>query len=228
MPLTQVQGQMLSGSNNTTTTIQSNGTTAITIDSSQNVGIGTASPLAKLQIKTATNVNGAFTTSGNDSTGVQLYGYNDSGASLIPVWANGSYLGFSTGNTERMRITSGGNLLVGTTSNPNNSQLVVNGQIATKNINGGLNTALNVTTGGAAGNFGVAGLVLVQAGIPNHAFWDLVLAQSFGTISVLGSATFGSPSTRTYSGNGAGGIQVSLSGGTSGTYTINYIQITGT
>ena len=44
MALTQVQGQMLSGSSNTTTTIQSNGTTAITIDSSQNVGIGTSSP----------------------------------------------------------------------------------------------------------------------------------------------------------------------------------------
>ena len=44
MPLTQVQGGMLAGSTNTTTTIQSNGTTAITIDSSQNVGIGTSNP----------------------------------------------------------------------------------------------------------------------------------------------------------------------------------------
>jgi hypothetical protein len=40
MALTQVQGGMLAGSTNTTTTIQSNGTTAITIDSSQNVGVG--------------------------------------------------------------------------------------------------------------------------------------------------------------------------------------------
>jgi hypothetical protein len=49
MALTQVQGGMLAGSTNTTTTIQSNGTTAITIDSSQDVGIGNASPYAKLQ-----------------------------------------------------------------------------------------------------------------------------------------------------------------------------------
>jgi hypothetical protein len=37
MALTQVQSSMLNGSTNTTTTIQSNGTTAISIDSSQNV-----------------------------------------------------------------------------------------------------------------------------------------------------------------------------------------------
>jgi hypothetical protein len=41
MALTQVQGGMLAGSSSTVTTIQSNGTTAITIDASQNVGIGT-------------------------------------------------------------------------------------------------------------------------------------------------------------------------------------------
>jgi len=50
MALTQVQGGMLAGSTNTTTTIQSNGTTAITIDSSQKVGIGTTTPTTNLQV----------------------------------------------------------------------------------------------------------------------------------------------------------------------------------
>lgn len=57
MALTQVQGGMLAGSTNTTTTIQSNGTTAITIDTSQNVGIGTSSPSQKLDVAGDTRVS---------------------------------------------------------------------------------------------------------------------------------------------------------------------------
>ena len=63
MALTQVQDQMFSGSTNTTTAIQSNGTTAITIDASQNVGIGTASPSYKLDV----NGQGAIRPTSGDS-----------------------------------------------------------------------------------------------------------------------------------------------------------------
>jgi hypothetical protein len=77
MPLTQIQGQMLSGSNNTTTTIQSNGTTAITIDSSQNVGIGTSSPTGKLNVVTDNTHNGGATF---DSTGTTQVWMRDTDA----------------------------------------------------------------------------------------------------------------------------------------------------
>ena len=76
MPLTQVQGGMLAGSTNTTTTIQSNGTTAITIDSSQNVGIGTTGPSAKLMAVQSNPTRGIiarFNNSGSSSqTGAQI------------------------------------------------------------------------------------------------------------------------------------------------------------
>ena len=96
--------------------IYTGGSVRMTIDSAGFVGIGTQTPLAKFQVKTATNVNAAFTTSGNDSTGIQIYGYNDAGSALIPFWSNGSYLGFSTGSTERMRIDSNGAVCIGTTA----------------------------------------------------------------------------------------------------------------
>lgn len=109
MALTQVQGQMLSGSTSTTTAIQSNGTTAITIDASQNVGIGTTSPSAKLHVdgtgnqyfrlSSSTNANfmQSFCLSG--STGVEyksVYRFVDTDAG------------------ERMRITSVGKVGIGT------------------------------------------------------------------------------------------------------------------
>jgi hypothetical protein len=138
MALTQVQGGMLAGSTNTTTTIQSNGTTAITIDSSQNVGIGTSSPTvvldaystgtttARVRVTGTTNyaMLQAVNSGGNlycalDSSTGSAFGVGNYSAVL---W-NGanSPLVFATNNAERMRILSGGALLVGTTAEPNNA-----------------------------------------------------------------------------------------------------------
>jgi hypothetical protein len=101
-----------------------NGTTAVTIDTSQNVGIGTTSPSAKL------NING-----GGSTAKINTLDTFDGGASLS-TWmkvgrragtGNNSYIntshdgsdavdaltfafGTSGTGTERMRITSGGNL----------------------------------------------------------------------------------------------------------------------
>jgi len=100
-----------------------NGTTAVTIDTSQNVGIGTSSPNAPLDVIQKTS----------DSTyALQLRGYTTGAdgtrtANIRAVdssagnWANmGSYatswIWNYQGAAERMRIDSSGNLLVGTTS----------------------------------------------------------------------------------------------------------------
>jgi hypothetical protein len=76
------------------------GTTAVTIDASQNVGIGTSSPGGKLGISGA---------------GPVTFRINDTNTNNWDI-TNNSYLSFTRGSTEAMRIDSSGNLLVGYTS----------------------------------------------------------------------------------------------------------------
>lgn len=87
------------------------GATSMTITSTGNVGIGTTAPSQKLEVN-----NGASTSYvlvygrsrnlylGQDSTGAAIYSGGDA-----PMY-------FATNDTERMRITSGGNVGIGTTS----------------------------------------------------------------------------------------------------------------
>ena len=87
-------------------------TTAMTIDTSQNVGIGTGSPSSKLHVAGASG-NG-LTISGSGATGV----FRPSSAGVELGSSSGDNTVFLSGSaTERMRITSGGNLLLGTTTN---------------------------------------------------------------------------------------------------------------
>jgi len=109
--------------------------TAITIDSSENVGISETTPLGKLHVKTAdsgiSSVSGGaneFVIEGSGDTGMCIVGgtsssaqilFGDSGSSFRGAinYDNGSdSLRISTSASERMRIDSSGNLLVGTTS----------------------------------------------------------------------------------------------------------------
>ena len=83
--------------------------TAITIDSSEKVGIGTASPLTKL------TVSGDYITQ-TDGTRTMYLGSDGTGG-LFGTSTN-HYLRFITNNTEAMRIDSSGNVGVGTSSPP--------------------------------------------------------------------------------------------------------------
>ena len=87
-------------------------------DLGANVGIGTASPFstAKLQVKTATDKNLAIQTGTTNTTGIKINAFNDAGSANIPLELNGSILSLKTGETEKMRITSAGNVGIGTTS----------------------------------------------------------------------------------------------------------------
>jgi len=89
-------------------------TQAMTLDNSGNLGIGTTSPTRKLDVSNAGSsyIRASDTT---DSVYVDMLAASSGG--WIGTQSNHAFL-FQTNNTERMRLTSGGFLLVGTTSQP--------------------------------------------------------------------------------------------------------------
>jgi len=101
-------------SNFTSTGIDDNATsTAITIDASENVGIGTSSPSQKL------DVNGTIIASSTSSQGARIERNGTTGgANFDSVLASGS-LHFRTGTTERMRVTANGLTFNGDTAAAN-------------------------------------------------------------------------------------------------------------
>jgi hypothetical protein len=92
------------------------GTTALTIDTSQNVGIGTTSPAVPLAVYKASDssINIQNSTSGvTNVDGLQLLLSGSNG--YMWNYESGANI-FGTANTERMRIDSSGNVLINTTS----------------------------------------------------------------------------------------------------------------
>ena len=89
--------------------------TAMTLDSSGNVGIGTASPAFALDVNHPSDNGLARFTSGDADAYITISDVNSSSAyNKIGVITHDMY--FNTNNAERMRIDASGNLLVGKTS----------------------------------------------------------------------------------------------------------------
>jgi hypothetical protein len=92
----------------TALTLQSAGTTAVTVDTSQNVGIGTTSPNAKLQVANSTAGQTGFQVTSNGNAAVYI-DYTGNGANY---WqSSGTNFWTSVGGgTTRMSLDSSGNL----------------------------------------------------------------------------------------------------------------------
>jgi hypothetical protein len=88
----------------------------VTIDTSQNVGIGTSSPTTKLEINTAAAYSGVrLKGTSSASSGFEMALSGSGVNAYLWNYENGAML-FATNNTERARIDSSGNVGIGTSS----------------------------------------------------------------------------------------------------------------
>jgi hypothetical protein len=139
---TTTNGVVIQPDNSGSLVLQTNsGTTALTIDTSQNVGIGTTSPAYKLDVNGSINISAdSFYRIG---AGTDRYiQYRTSNSDILYSFSSGNFYrqditnsthSWFTGNTERMQINSSGSLILagstaqkatGTTwSNPSDQRL---------------------------------------------------------------------------------------------------------
>ena len=206
---------------------------------------------AKLQVTASSGVvlglanpSAAAANVGNTIQAWGTSGYNTLGeiAFLWDAAANtNAYMVFKTRGsgtlTPRMRITSGGSVIINSTTGSSFTKLMVAGGIAFGN-NTDANTPANpygnafskassVTAGGSAVAIkptvgSEAALILVTGLVPStgNRFTDLILIMGAGTTTplVIGSRAYGSPATRTYT-NGGENLTLQLTG-SSETYTV--------
>ena len=119
------------------------GVEAMRIDSSGNVGIGTAGPTSKL------DVSGGSLRVNEDGAGTKVITLRSNFASQGPainVTTNDPLL-FLTNNTERARIDTSGNLLVGGTSTFASSKVVIECPSGTQSVAFGIASNVTRTSG---------------------------------------------------------------------------------
>jgi hypothetical protein len=182
-------------------------TPTFNIDSSGNVGIGTASPQRKLDVaggarfvQDTTATTGAIVLRQNsgDTVGGYIQWVNNA-AAVEKGWINvdtSSNMIFATVSTERMRIDSSGSLLVGTTSNPNSSKLYVTGSTATASA---ITSAAEFRQGGSGENGGQIAILNTFSSVTNPNKW--IRVDNSGNLQVVNSAYSAIPLTLTDGGN---------------------------
>ena len=153
--------------------LQTNGTTtAVTIDTAQNVGIGTTSPVSKMEVAVGTaggSLNITNTANTNTAklrvtTSQSSMDFGEDGTGGVVEQLGAYPIRFYNNSTERMRIDSSGNLLLGTTSQLTNGLICasfnpsVKQGITLQNSSGtncvyiGFNNASNSQIGYISGN----------------------------------------------------------------------------
>lgn len=116
--------------------LQTGGTTAVTVDASQNVGIGTSSPTYNFHVKEtdgATSISSLFETTVAGGSYISFKDPNTAQPYNVRVGSVGENLAFQTSSAERMRITSNGGVSFGssgTAYGTSGQVLVSNGDAA--------------------------------------------------------------------------------------------------
>jgi len=185
--------------------LQTGGTAAVTVDASQNVGIGTASPGSKLGVLSSTNAWGirVATTYGTNDSGFYFDGSGNAQCVMRDSAGNNSYITntsnnmqFATGGTERMRIDSSGRALFGissayTGSGGNMNVQSVNG--FTLGNNNGNSTNRIYLAGTDANHFiyssGSGGNILYFGSYSTWAFFNSATSSVVATIASNGTYT---------------------------------------
>ena len=127
--------------------VDTSGVTALTIDSSQRVGIGSSSPGYALDVVGTVNSNALFRAS--NGTHIALLGSEAFSAGVVGVGSGSNHpLVLGTNSAERARIDTSGRLLVGTSSDSGGALFQVNGDRIR------VGTAKTPATSGATGTTG--------------------------------------------------------------------------
>ena len=149
------------------------------ITSNGNVGIGTSSPTqALLQVTTSGGSQGQIATSSNDYGGLTIFGHDMNGDCYIYETAANKNFRIGTSNTEQMRITSTGNVGIGTNAPGTKLSIAFN-------TDHGSDSALSDTFAGgilitnsnfanASGNKCGLRLTTGNAGVPGNAYGSFI------------------------------------------------------
>ena len=139
--------------------LQTAGTTALTVDSSQNVGVGTASPAKKLDVSGTGRFTGELALGNDLNQTIDAYVYSSNGGGVRAGFfldGTNQVVRVYTAATERMRITNAGNLTFSTSNAGivfNNSSALTNSTLndyETGTFTPSLSTGFTVTSGSFA------------------------------------------------------------------------------